>query len=506
MIVRSSIAWEILGGAALCVTAVAFGRADELPDDAGSPPQAAAESPLDFEADIRPIFVRHCYGCHGPEKQDGGLRLDSLPAVRAGGDSGRPILGNSEFPSELLRRVQSSDMHERMPLGAEPLSEQQLDTLRRWIARGAPWPEPPRIDRRAGSQGGFWLWFGPVLDRLIAIHQHVQPLEWVAVTAALLLILLVERSKQLWRRGHRWALGSARPWFAACAAVGVTHYLLLVAGLGLWGLWRYAGIVEDRAGRLSAELVQLRESTAPSAPTLQSVYGDPPIPHRPHHPPRLGGTYYRGNDERNERLFNGGNYRTATFELTLCDAQGRRLHWGDAIPADGWKVVLDIHRSPHAAASLFTDDIMSGVFLSSRPQGLDGEQPAADRAYAATIEPGEHWRLEYPLPAPEPSGHEASGIVYVCQARPSRGEHAGTPHYGISYQLHWPEGRIAPQSELWMGNLFVLSHLHFPEPGKVPLNEWFDFLPIPEIEGDNTSDPRLLGVYDHLPLEAPPRR
>ncbi len=507
MTTRCSKACGSLAVLALWLAGTAAVHGDEsLPAGAPASEAAPAASPIDFEADVRPIFVRRCHACHGAQKQDGGLRLDDLQSVRQGGDSGRPILGNSQIPSELLRRVESPDAHERMPLGEDPLSDDELETLRRWIAQGAPWPEPPKVDARAASGGGFWLWFGPVLDVLVAFHENVRPAEWAAATAALLLILLVERSKQLVRRGHGWARGVARPWFAACARLGAVHYLLVVAGFTGWGLWRYAGIVEARAERRAAELARQKEKMAASLPTVQNVYGDPPIPHRPHHPPRLGGTYYRGNDERNERLFNGGNYRTATFELALCDAHGRRLQWGDAVPADGWTVVLDIRRSPHAATSLFTDDIMSGVFLSSRPQGLEGEQPAADRAYATTIEPGERWRVEYPLPDPDPAGNEQSGVLYVCLARQSRGEVAGVPHYGICYQLQCRDGRIAPPSELWMGNLFVLSHLDFPEPGKVPLNEWFDFLPIPQIEGDNTSDPRLLGVYDHLPLEAPPPR
>ena len=33
-----------------------------------------------FEAKIRPILVEHCFKCHGPTKQEAGLRLDSREA------------------------------------------------------------------------------------------------------------------------------------------------------------------------------------------------------------------------------------------------------------------------------------------------------------------------------------------------------------------------------------------------------------------------------------------
>lgn len=33
-----------------------------------------------FEKNIRPALVKHCIRCHGPEKVQGGLRLDSREA------------------------------------------------------------------------------------------------------------------------------------------------------------------------------------------------------------------------------------------------------------------------------------------------------------------------------------------------------------------------------------------------------------------------------------------
>ncbi len=37
-----------------------------------------AEAKPDFEREVRPILVRHCFDCHGAEKQKGKLRLDTL--------------------------------------------------------------------------------------------------------------------------------------------------------------------------------------------------------------------------------------------------------------------------------------------------------------------------------------------------------------------------------------------------------------------------------------------
>ncbi len=36
----------------------------------------ASAAPVDFVREVRPIFQKHCYECHGEKKQKSGLRLD----------------------------------------------------------------------------------------------------------------------------------------------------------------------------------------------------------------------------------------------------------------------------------------------------------------------------------------------------------------------------------------------------------------------------------------------
>ena len=42
-----------------------------------------------YGAHVEPIFIEHCYSCHGSEKQKGRLRLDSYDALMRGGKHGR---------------------------------------------------------------------------------------------------------------------------------------------------------------------------------------------------------------------------------------------------------------------------------------------------------------------------------------------------------------------------------------------------------------------------------
>ncbi len=104
-------------------------------------PDAAVRPPVSYD-DIKPVLEVHCYKCHGPEKQKGGLRLDRKADAFKGGDSGeRDIVPGQSGQSRLFQMVSSKKDDERMPPKGEPLNAKQLDLLRRWIEMGAEWPE-----------------------------------------------------------------------------------------------------------------------------------------------------------------------------------------------------------------------------------------------------------------------------------------------------------------------------------------------------------------------------
>jgi mono/diheme cytochrome c family protein len=111
---------------------------------------AAADEPVDYSRDIKPIFKERCYACHGALKQQSGLRVDTAALVRKGGDSGPAVeLGNAE-DSLLVLRVTADDIADRMPPEGKPLTEQQIALVRRWIKQGAAGPadEQPESDPR----------------------------------------------------------------------------------------------------------------------------------------------------------------------------------------------------------------------------------------------------------------------------------------------------------------------------------------------------------------------
>ncbi|HEY7308187.1 MAG TPA: DUF1553 domain-containing protein [Gemmataceae bacterium] len=99
-----------------------------------------ATAPADefFEIKVRPLLAARCYRCHGPEKQKGGLRLDSAAALRKGGDSGPVVLPGKAKESLLLRAVKREGP--KMP-PKEALKPEEVAALTEWVKRGAVWPK-----------------------------------------------------------------------------------------------------------------------------------------------------------------------------------------------------------------------------------------------------------------------------------------------------------------------------------------------------------------------------
>ncbi len=110
-----------------------------------STPALSAETPVDYNRDIRPILTKNCFACHG---QDDGhraakLRLDRRDTAILPRKRGAAIVPGAPRKSLLLQRVSTEDEDERMPpmQNGNRLSAAQIAKLQRWIEQGAPYAE-----------------------------------------------------------------------------------------------------------------------------------------------------------------------------------------------------------------------------------------------------------------------------------------------------------------------------------------------------------------------------
>ena len=101
-----------------------------------------AEEQVDFEKQIKPILERACVKCHGPEKTEGGYALHTRELMIQGGDSGEALVPGSAEDSHLFYRITlPHDDPTIMPAEGDPLKEEEVELIRKWIDAEAAWPE-----------------------------------------------------------------------------------------------------------------------------------------------------------------------------------------------------------------------------------------------------------------------------------------------------------------------------------------------------------------------------
>lgn len=107
---------------------------------------ASDENGRFFETDVRPLLVEHCQKCHGPKKQEAGLRLDSRQAILKGGDSGPAVVPGKPDESLLIGAVRHTGDVKMPPAGK--LKDRQIVALTQWVREGAVWPATEATDEK----------------------------------------------------------------------------------------------------------------------------------------------------------------------------------------------------------------------------------------------------------------------------------------------------------------------------------------------------------------------
>lgn len=130
---------------------------------AASSAAAVEKTPPTFEDHVRPILRAYCFDCHGEgekHKSDLDLRLQRL--IVKGGKTGPGLVPGKPADSLLYQRIRAGEM----PPGKTKLSNEQIETIARWIAAGAKVSKPEPEAVAAGmlitdEDRGFWA-FQPV--------------------------------------------------------------------------------------------------------------------------------------------------------------------------------------------------------------------------------------------------------------------------------------------------------------------------------------------------------
>jgi mono/diheme cytochrome c family protein len=176
-------------GASLILASALVLRAQSTPQTTTSVPQV-----IDYARDIKPIFEKNCYECHGPKKARGRLRLHSGDFILKGGASGAVIEAGHGDQSLLIHRLLGLDGDDQMPLDRDPLPEQTIALLKAWIDQGAKVPPSDPTQAAAEAVQEHWAyvkakrpelpavqnaaWARSPIDRIVLAvleHEKLQP-------------------------------------------------------------------------------------------------------------------------------------------------------------------------------------------------------------------------------------------------------------------------------------------------------------------------------------------
>jgi mono/diheme cytochrome c family protein len=113
-----------------------------------------------FREKVAPILERRCIHCHGESTPKGALSLSSASGLKKGGRTGAVIVSGKPDESLLLDMIAGDPP--AMPVKDKPLSTEEVDAIRRWVAAGAVWPADLLLkDRR--FEGQRWWAFEPLV-------------------------------------------------------------------------------------------------------------------------------------------------------------------------------------------------------------------------------------------------------------------------------------------------------------------------------------------------------
>lgn len=109
--------------------------------------------PVDFARDVAPLIQEHCIRCHNAAERSGELSLATANDLT----EFQIVVPGKPEESTLLDVITAFEgARPEMPKEAAPLSSEQVDAIRKWIAQGAHWPDDIVVQPRSKADASWW--------------------------------------------------------------------------------------------------------------------------------------------------------------------------------------------------------------------------------------------------------------------------------------------------------------------------------------------------------------
>ena len=104
---------------------------------AGEDAAAAKAARITYDDHVSEIFRSQCFKCHNQDRKKGGLALNTYGLTMEGGSSGKVVKPGEPDSSRLFALIAHLEEPHMPPKGGK-LADGILETVRKWIAGGAP--------------------------------------------------------------------------------------------------------------------------------------------------------------------------------------------------------------------------------------------------------------------------------------------------------------------------------------------------------------------------------
>ena len=189
-----------------------------------------------------------------------------------------------------------------------------------------------------------------------------------------------------------------------------------------------------------------------------------------------------------------------TFRIQLTDIEHRRSSSATWFPRGESFSDLSSNALRARRTLVFTGAVaVERLFQPRYPFAQRGTAEDSSRSDLATLEKNHKWVAYYPLGEPtEEKQSGLSGLVYLYTGKVAATTVRGQVQYGVQYELRLRRRISCGRIRLVDGFFGVERPSGIPSTGQDSVEEWFDWRPIPEITGPNSTDPNLLGIPEHV--------
>ena len=98
---------------------------------------AGQDDAVQFARDVGPVLLAHCVECHGERNPPANFGVNTFQRLLNGGNGGPVIVQGKSEDSLLIQKLRGTASGERMPRGRDPLPEETIALVAKWIDLGA---------------------------------------------------------------------------------------------------------------------------------------------------------------------------------------------------------------------------------------------------------------------------------------------------------------------------------------------------------------------------------